>query len=457
MRIAIEAAKFTPDEANQLRRAMATFRKRGEIDKLRDKFVGRMIDRGYAPELAQRCFHQIEGFGEYGFPESHAASFAHLVYASSWFKHYYPDVFCAALLNAQPMGFYAPAQIVRDAKAHGVSMREVDVNLSGWDNQLEGIDKSSLSLWEGAGGGIATNSTLAAIPHPNPPPEGEGILRLCAVRLGMRQVDGLAEAEAMKIIAARTRPYTDAHDIWQRSGATLSAIEKLAAADAFRSMGEDRREGLWAARGLKGASPLPLFETSQARELGPEPQAKLPQMVLSEHVVADYQTLRLSLRAHPMSFLREHYHARGIVTAQGLWDVPPDRRVTVSGVILVRQRPGTAKGVVFMTLEDETGVANIIVWPDALERYRKVVMGAALVEIRGRLQREGLVMHVVAERMSDDSHMLRRLAESPNDFKSPFARADMPSRAMDSDPTGRGGGPKHPRNVRVIPKSRDFH
>ncbi len=268
MRIALVAAKFSDAEVNELRKAMATFRRRGTIGLLEEKMVSRMVARGYAQDFAQRCFNQIKGFGEYGFPESHAASFAHLVYVSAWIKCHYPAAFAAALLNSQPMGFYAPAQIVRCAREHGVEARSADVNLSDWDCTLENM--------EGAGP---------------------------ALRLGLRQIDGLSEDEIKKIVAAR--PFRDVHDLWMRARVKLATLEKLAAADAFRSLGLDRRQALWEVKGLSAAAPLPLFSWSETREAGAEPVVTLPEMALSEHVVNDYQTLRLSLKAHPMSFLRE--------------------------------------------------------------------------------------------------------------------------------------------------------
>ena len=269
MRIALVAAKFSDAEVNELRKAMATFRRRGTIGLLEEKMVTRMVARGYAQDFAQRCFNQIKGFGEYGFPESHAASFAHLVYVSAWIKCHHPAAFAAALLNSQPMGFYAPAQIVRDAREHGVEAREVDVNLSDWDCTLEPAASGSRP----------------------------------ALRLGLRQIDGLPEEEANKIVSAR--PFAQTHDLWLRARVRLATLGKLAAADAFRSLGLDRRQALWEVKALGSVEPLPLFAWSETREAGLEPEVALPAMPLSEHVVNDYQTLRLSLKAHPMSFLRD--------------------------------------------------------------------------------------------------------------------------------------------------------
>ena len=321
MRLAMVAAKFTGPEANELRRAMATFRRRGTIDRLHEKMVGRMTARGYPTEFAERCFNQIKGFGEYGFPESHAASFAHLVYVSAWIKCHYPAAFAAALLNAQPMGFYAPAQIVRCARDHGVEAREADVNLSLWDCTLESAQGDT-----------------------------------CALRLGMRQIDGLREADVQRLVSVRdavpAKTYSDVRDLWRRSGLKRASLEKLAAADAFRSLGLDRRQALWEVRGLPKELPLPLFEHADFGDAGGEPLVTLPIMPLSKHVVNDYRTLRLSLKAHPMSFLRDRIRAARFSACADLKSMRDGARVSVAGVVLVRQRPGSAQGVVFMTIED---------------------------------------------------------------------------------------------------------
>lgn len=424
MKIALDAAKFTSEEANQLRKAMATFRSRGNIEVLQDKMVGRMVERGYDPDFAQRCFDQIKGFGEYGFPESHAASFAHLVYVSSWLRWRYPAAFACALLNSQPMGFYAPAQIVRDAKEHGVEVREVDVNCSDWDCTLE----PPLPLAGGAGGG----------PTPSP-----------ALRLGLRQVEGLHRDAADKVVAGR--PYSDVEELRSRAGVPVHAIQRLAAADAFRSMKLDRRAALWDSKALKQAPDLPLFAAALARDEGAEATvARLPAMPLSEHVVNDYQTVRLSLKAHPMRFLREHYAAQRFITADRLNAIRDGKRVSIAGLVLIRQRPGSAKGVCFITLEDETGVANLVVWPDVFDRQRKIVMGARLMAVHGIIQKDADdgVIHVVARKLEDHSHMLRHLSEE-----------GMPSTLSQSDAAGSWRAPaaRHPRDVEIIPKSRDFH
>ncbi len=389
MRIAIVAAGFSPSEADGLRRAMATFRRNGTIHKFREKFIRGMDERGYAEEFAIRCFKQIEGFGEYGFPESHAMSFALLVYASSWLKHYYPAVFACALLNAQPMGFYAPAQIVRDLQDHGGRVLPVDVNHSQWDSTLERV-----------GGAFA-------------------------LRLGFRQVDGLREDDMKeKLVAARDGtqkaiPFRDPHDLWRRASLAPAALERLANADAFGSMGLSRREALWAVRPL-GLAPLPLFAATPAvspavtptvtvsREFA-EPAVALPRAGLGEEVIADYRSIRLSLKEHPMALLRPGL--KGTLSAAQLAETKPDSFVTVAGVVVCRQRPGTASGVIFMTLEDETGIANLIVWPKTFEKYRKAVLGGRVVAAMGRMQREGIVIHVIAHRVVDLSSRLTALKD----------------------------------------------
>jgi len=412
MKIAIDAAKFSAAEANQLRKAMATFRSKGNIELLQEKMVGRMVGRGYDPDFAQRCFDQIKGFGEYGFPESHAASFAHLVYVSSWLRWKYPAAFACALLNSQPMGFYAPAQIVRDAKEHGVEVREVDVNRSDWDSTLENG----------------------------------------ALRLGLRQVDGLHRDAADQLMSARTdRPYASVAELRSRAKVPVHAIQHLAAADAFRSMGLDRRAALWDSRALRQAPDLPLFAFAEAQDEGAEPTtARLPAMPLSEHVISDYQTIRLSLKAHPMQFLRTHYANQKFVTAEQLKSLKDGKRLSMAGVVLIRQRPGTSKGVVFITIEDETGIANLVVWPKVFEKQRKIVMGARLMAVHGMVQRDpdSEVIHVVAGRLEDHSGMLSRLSDG-----------SLPSTLEKGDHPGSWGRPqhRHPRDVEIIPKSRDFH
>ena len=454
MKIALDAAKFSSKEANRLRKAMATFRSRGMVDELQDMMVERMVDRGYDRDFAQRCFNQIRGFGEYGFPESHAASFAHLVYVSSWLKCHFPAAFAAALLNSQPMGFYAPAQIVRDAREHGVEVLPADVNASEWDCTLEGQ-------------GQADNA------------ESGRLDRHIELRLGLRQIDGLPEHVAAQLIAAREGygAFRDVAELRERAGLSPAHIERLASADCFTSMGLSRRQALWDARSLIAGPDLPLFRAAAERAEGAErAQTRLPHMPLSEEVVADYQTTRLSLKAHPMTFLRPQLAERGFVRASDLRDRKFRSMVQVAGVVLIRQRPGSAKGVCFITLEDETGVINLVVWPDLKEKQRKVVMGARLMEVRGRVEYDDEVIHVIAQRMTDATDQLYRLSDDM--LHSPVARADhvtsplppgrnltgltsqerrektlRPRDLIDQLPNVAG----HPRNHRIIPKSRDFH
>lgn len=413
MKIAMVAAEFSSQEANQLRRAMATFRSHGTIGALEELMVGRMINRGYNPEFAHRCFNQIKGFGDYGFPESHAVSFALLVYVSSWMKCHYPAAFACALLNSQPMGFYAPAQIARDAREHGVELRDADVNFSDWNNTLE--------------------------------PSGNNF----ALRLGLRQVDGMAREATARLIMARDEPFSSLADLATRARLNGRTIRTLAAADAFRSMGLDRRAALWEAKALHDAPDLPLFQPGQ--DEGGEPLTPLPQMPLCEHVVADYQTLRLSLKAHPMVFLRSSMTRQGFVTAADLGKIHNNRCLQLAGLVLVRQRPGSAKGVCFITLEDETGVANLVVWPKVMANYRKVIMTARLMQVTGRLQRDPVsgVTHIVVDTLQDRSDTLLRLSD--RSLLPPISRSDEVRNPIPA-PTHR-----HPRNARIIPASRDFH
>ena len=404
MKLAIVAAKFTGDEANGLRRAMATFRNVGTINNFRDKFVGRMIERGYAPEFAARCFKQIEGFGSYGFPESHAASFAHLVYISAWLKKHHPAAFAASLLNSQPMGFYASAEIMRDAVEHDVEARHVDVNFSHWDNTLE----------------LADNGTLA-------------------LRLGFRQIDGFREAWANTILSKRNNGYDAVDDVARRTKLPKPALIILAEADCFNSLSQDRREILWAVRRLSDDDDLPLFATQYVEEQPEEDIAPLPPMPLSEHVLADYQMLRLSLRAHLMFFLRDLFKNEGALDCAQIWKAKDGSRASCAGIVLTRQMPGDA-GVVFITLSDEASICNVVVWPKLVETFRREIMGGRLLLVQGKVQRspEGVV-HLVAERVFDRSYELGRLSEDSHAISAQTSRN------------------RHPRDVRTVPKSRDFH
>jgi error-prone DNA polymerase len=410
MSIAIVAGGFTPVEADRLRRAMATFRRVGTIGYFRNKLIDGMVAKNYPRDFAENCFKQIEGFGDYGFPESHAASFAVLVYDSAWMKCRYPDVFCAAIINSQPMGFYAPAQIVRDAREHGVEVREVDVNLSDWDCTLEALGESLLPSPRLAG---RREGAPAHPIHSRHAEMADHILTTNAVRLGFRQITGAREEDMKLIVERRGGGYDSIRDLWLRTGLGASVIERLAEADAFRSLGLDRRAALWAARGLDRVGDqdnLPLFSASRPQREH-EPDAFLPPMPLGAHVVEDYRRLSLSLKAHPVAFMRARLDTRSILRCEQLAKTPSGARVAVSGLVLVRQRPGTASGVVFMTLEDETGIANVIVWPKVFEKLRAIVIGARFVAVTGKLQSESGVIHVVAERMEDLTPMLGLLSE----------------------------------------------
>ena len=493
MKIALDAAKFSSKEANRLRKAMATFRSRGMVDELQDMMVERMVTRGYQRDFAERCFNQIRGFGEYGFPESHAASFAHLVYVSSWLKCHFPAAFAASLLNSQPMGFYAPAQIVRDAREHGVEVLPADVNHSEWDCTLE-LQAGHASARPLAAATRALHPSTRSLPGDYPGGCGESVSesqdkdrqdKHFALRLGLRQVDGLPEHIAALLIAERAEngPFRDVAELRERAGLSPAHIERLASADCFTSLGLSRRKALWDARSLIAGPDLPLFRAADTRDEGAERgAAKLPTMPLSEEVVADYQTTRLSLKAHPMAFLRPELADRGFVRACDLRSRKFRSMVQVSGVVLIRQRPGSAKGVCFITLEDETGVINLVVWPDLKEKQRKVVMGARLMEVRGRVEYDDEVIHVIAQNMTDATGKLYALSDDMLD--APIARADhvnspisshkmpasrarialgeatgearetvKPREIIDELPQPRG----HPRNLRIIPKSRDFH
>jgi error-prone DNA polymerase len=408
MKLAIVAARFSPEEANGLRRAMATFRNVGTIDNFKNKFVGRMVARGYEPDFAARCFKQIEGFGSYGFPESHAASFAHLVYISAWIKKHHPAAFAAALLNSQPMGFYAPAEIVRDAREHDVEVRQVDVNFSDWDNTLE----------------VSLSGDLA-------------------LRLGFRQVDGFRESWAKALVGVRSNGYGTVVDVAKKTKLPRRALIILAEADSFQSIDMDRREILWAVRRLPDEEDLPLFAASYTEEQPDEEIAPLPMMPLSEHVVADYQMLRLSLKAHLMSFLRDFFCREGVLSCAEINTAKDGIRASCAGIVLIRQMPGDS-GVVFVTLSDETGVTNVVVWPKLVSAFRREIMGARLMVVEGKVQRgEGDVVHLVAERIFDRSDELHRLSECEQGAPSWRAQASSLHR--------------HPRNIRTVPKSRDFH
>ncbi|WP_395022269.1 error-prone DNA polymerase [Dongia sp.] len=493
MRIAIECADFTPDQADGLRRSMATFRHNGDVDKYRVPFMAGMKRNGYNLDFAERCFKQIEGFGSYGFPESHAASFALLAYISAWIKCHHPAVFATALLNSQPMGFYQPAQIVRDAVVHGVEVRPVDVNLSQWDSTLENtadrpVDPSpcpSPARGEGTLLRQPLQNSLALQRNQSPSPlagegwgEGSKIPSVAkkkhpAIRLGFRQAKGISGKEIQRLLAARGAGYRSAEQLWLRAELESRTLGQLAHADAFRSMGLDRRQALWSVKGL-GEKPLPLFAAREAvQEQHAEEGAGLPQMPLSQHVIEDYRSLQLTLKQHPMAFLRDRLSGRGVVANDRLASCRNGQKIRVAGLVLVRQRPGTASGVIFMTLEDETGIANVVVWNHLFEQLRGVVMTAKLIGCEGKLQIEGQpphqVIHVVAERLTDLTGMLQTLREdsetpvenpqAPDQpFRVPVARADEVAHhntrpdPRDPEPP-KGWNPPPVLDVR----SRDFH
>ncbi|PXW79141.1 DnaE-like error-prone DNA polymerase [Blastomonas natatoria] len=416
MKLAIVAADFTPSEANQLRRAMATFRNVGTMHNFRTKLVEGMTARGYAAEFAERCFRQIEGFGSYGFPESHALSFARLVYVSSWIKCHHPAVFACALLNSQPMGFYAPAQIVRDVREHQVEVRPIDINASHWDNRLERDLRGRLAL-----------------------------------RLGFRQMDGFRQAWAEALVQARRAAgrFVSIERLARRADLPSAALRLLADADAFGSLGLSRRQALWEVRRTPSTE-LPLFAAARARELGAEPDMQLPPMPAAEEVVTDYQVLRLSLKDHPMAFLRARLREEGVLSCEDTTNAKAGARVRTAGVVLVRQRPGKGNAI-FVTIEDDTGITNVVLWARLFERYRRAVMASRLMQVEGVLQRspEGVV-HLMASRVVDRTDLLATLTEARGDgaLTPPLARADEVVRPVPS---------RHPRDARVLPKSRDFH
>ncbi len=445
MQVAIVCAGFTPGEADALRRSMATFKFTGGVHHFRDKMISGMTDRGYTAEFASETFSRIEGFGSYGFPESHAASFALIAYASAWMKCHHPDVFCAALLNAQPMGFYAPAQIVRDARDHGVTVRPVCVNASAWDCTLE----------------------------------GPGV-----VRLGFRMVKGLVTAQAERLMDRRGKGYRSVRDAW-RAGALVSTLERLAEADGFHALGLDRRTALWTVRGLSddrlplldlmedagapgAASGAPTGEENRAstakdRDGAPtdptnEPPVPLRPMTDGRQVVEDYRSTGLSLRRHPVSFLRADLDARRIVRCADLAAIPDGRRLTTAGIVLVRQRPGSARGVLFMTIEDETAHANLIVWPSVFEAQRRLILSASMIGCRGRLQRESGVIHVIAEELIDLSALLRTVGDHANAPIQPAGRGDEARRPVTPDPRAeKGVGGRQARDIHVHGRRPTYH
>ncbi|HWV02100.1 MAG TPA: error-prone DNA polymerase [Devosia sp.] len=430
MQVAMVCAGFSASEADQLRRAMATFKHTGGVVNFRERLMGGMIERGYTEEFADRTVSQLEGFGSYGFPESHAASFALIAYASSWLKCWHPEIFCAALLNSQPMGFYAPAQIVRDAREHGVEVRPVCVNASRWDCTLEPADD-----------------------------------RL-AVRLGFNRVSGLANDQAAAIVAARAeRPFADVDDVWRRAGVPAAALVRLAEADAFQpAFGLARREALWAIKALRD-EPLPLFAAAARDDGRPAPEiaeeaVRLKAMTAGREVAEDYRHTGLTLRRHPVAFLRDELERDRFVTCAAANGLRDGRSVRTAGLVLVRQRPGSAKNVTFITIEDESGIANLVVWPDLYEKQRRIVLTASLLGIQGRVQREGDVIHLICARLFDLTPLLSSLGE--REFPKPDDRGDGARFGITDDPRERrplmvsaGEAERHESGLKL--KSRNFH
>jgi error-prone DNA polymerase len=417
MKIAIVAAGFTPSEADQLRRSMATFKVNGLISHFEDKLINGMTSKGYSKAYAQRVFRQLEGFGSYGFPESHAVSFALLVYVSSWIKHYYPDVFACALLNSMPLGFYQPAQIVIDARKHGVDVRPVDVNYSDWDNTLE---------------------------------EDQGNYR--AMRLGFRQVNGIRKDDMEVLLGSRRDFFRSVHDL-REAGLSEATLERLAEADTFRSMNMDRRTALWKAS-TKDHQRESLFSDHLSRDTA-EDTVELPQMSLSEHVVNDYASLSLSLKAHPVSFLRHQLDQLRVNPTNSLKDVKEGEIVKVVGLILVRQRPGTANGICFITIEDETGTANLVVFRQLFDKYRKEIIQSRLLMVEGKLQREGEVIHVIVRRCFNLSGLLQKLVSNP-DETSRMVTLSRSDETTSKGPDPRDKTQKGTVQMSIFPEGRNF-
>ena len=436
MRVAIECAGFTPGQADQLRRAMATFKHTGGVSKFGEMLIAGMVANGYERDFAEKTFKQLEGFGSYGFPESHAASFALIAYASSWMKCWHPDVFCAALLNAQPMGFYAPAQIVRDARDHRVEMRPLCINASRWDCTLEPSDLEDRF----------------------------------AVRLGLRMVRGLANSHGATLVGARAdRPFVSVDDLWRRAGVPVAALVQLAEADAFQpSLQLARREALWTIKALRD-EPLPLFAAASARAQETiaeihEPVVALRPMTAGGEVVEDYSHVGLTLRDHPVSFLRAELSGRHIVTCAEAMQARDGRWLETAGLVLVRRKPGSAKGVLFITIEDETGIANLVIWPSLYEKQRRIIVSAGMMAAHGRIQREGEVVHLVAQHLTDLSPALASVGDRDAAFPLPHGRGDEFHHGSPGlDPRSLPKGPK-PRDIygpyghidQITVKTRDF-
>ncbi|MEI8021965.1 MAG: OB-fold nucleic acid binding domain-containing protein, partial [Schlesneria sp.] len=383
-------------EADQLRRAMGAWRRRGVMEPFRKKLLDGMDERGYDRDFAERVYEQIQGFGEYGFPESHAASFALLVYCSAWLKHYYPAEFTAALLNSQPLGFYAPAQLVSEARRKQVVVRPIDINASDWDCTLERMNPETTA-------DSARNSNEST-DHLNQTP--------LALRLGMRMIRGLRHASVESILIARgSQPFTSQADFVKRTDLSHHEITLLAQADAFRSLETSRRTAVWDA--MPAREEAPLFES--VNDIEPDPA--LPPMTPVQEVVADYETSGLSLRAHPISFVRPQLDRRRVVRSIDLLVLEAERKYLVAGLVLLRQRPSTAKGITFMTLEDETGTTNLVVHVNVWERFRSIARRASALIAHGILQRENGVTHLVVDKMEDMTEIFGQFHNSSRDFR----------------------------------------
>ena len=377
MQLAIVAAGFSPGEADRLRRAMAAWKRKGGLEPFQKQLIDGMRERGYADSFAQQIFQQILGFGEFGFPESHSASFALLVYTSAWLKHYEPAAFCAALVNSQPMGFYAPAQLVRDARAHGVEVRAVDATISGWDCTLERREDGRPAL-----------------------------------RLGLRLVKHLSREGAERLLDARTqRAFAGIADMAERATLDRRDLEALAAADALAQLSGHRHRAVWQVTGVERALPLLPAETAIAEGI---PMLRAPRE--GQDIVADYGSVGLTLRRHPLALLREKLQRRGVVPTQELWDHPNGKLVRTAGLVITRQRPGSASGVTFVTMEDETGYVNLIVWSRVANEQRAALLESRLLEVQGKLQREGDVQHVIAARLTNLSSLLGDLVVASRNF-----------------------------------------
>ena len=416
IKIAIVAAGFTPSEADELRRSMATFKAKGLVTKFEEKLINGMMQNGYSLDYAQRVFKQLEGFGSYGFPESHAASFALLVYVSSWIKWYYPDIFACALLNSMPLGFYQPAQIIGDAKKHNVEVMPVDINYSMWDNKLE---------------------------------ERSG--KYCALRLGFRQVKGLREDDMNILLSNRKKKYSNINEL-RDIKLSEAALEKLADADAFRSIGFDRREALWEVSTKD--RPYAMFSGQPSAD-AKEERVSLPVMTTSEHVVHDYTATSLSLKAHPVSFIRGNLDQLHITSTQQLSTLKDGALVKVAGLVLVRQRPGTAGGICFMTIEDETGFANLFIFANLFEKFRKEILQSRLIMVEGKLQIEGEVIHVIVKRCYNFSKLLRHLTPSQNE-NVPVLTLARPDEKSIPPGLNKRSQVREVAKEKIFPKARNF-